>query len=177
MTVRYSLTPELRVELKKPLGMLIRGSFAETTRRLKEIAEDEKPTAIISVGDTVTRNIVRGHLFAQLSVVDNRVMRRNTRPVAFTVQQTIHVENPPGVITEEAIAAIQEALKSNRRVKIVVDGEEDLLTLIAILHAPENAFVVYGQPREGIVLVKATPEKKAQIAGILNAMEDARKPK
>jgi len=177
MTVRYSLTPELRVELKKPLGTLIRGSSAETTRKFKEIAEAEKPPAIISVGDTVTRNLVRSHLQAQLSVVDNKVMRRNTRPVTFTVQQTMHVENPPGTITEEAIGAIQEALKSNRRVKIVVDGEEDLLTLIVILYAPENAFVVYGQPHEGIVLVKVTPEKKAQIDGILKAMEYARKPK
>jgi uncharacterized protein (UPF0218 family) len=177
MTVRYSLAPELRVKLKKPLGTLIRGSSAETMKRLKEIAEAEKPTVMISVGDTVTRNFVRSHLSAQLSVVDNRVMRRNTRPVAFTVQRTIHVENPPGVITEEAITAIQEALKSNRRVKIVVDGEEDLLTLIAILHAPDNAFVVYGQPHEGIVLVKVTPEKKVRIAGILKAMEGARKPK
>lgn len=177
MTVRYSLTPELRVELKKPLGMLIRGSFSETTRRLKEIVEDEKPTAIISVGDTVTRSLARGRLSAQLSVVDNRVMRKKTRPVALTAQETIHVENPAGVITEEAMAVIQETLKTNRRIKIVVDGEEDLLTLIAILHAPDKAFVVYGQPREGIVLVKVTPEKKAHVAGILNAMEDARKPK
>ena len=177
MTVRYSLTPELRVELKKPLGTLIRGSFFETMRRLKEAAEAEKPTTIVSVGDAVTGNLVKSDLPVQLSVVDNRIMRRDTRPFSFTVEQTICVENPPGRITEESITAVQEALKSNRRVKIVVDGEEDLLTLIAILHAPDNAFVVYGQPHEGIVLVKVTPEKKAQIATILKAMEDARKPK
>ena len=177
MTVRHSLTPELRIKLKKPLGDLIQGSPAETMKRLKKIVEKEKPSAMISVGDAVTRSLLRSHFTAQLSIVDNRVMRRKTLPVAFTAQETIHVENPAGEITEEAAAAIQEALRSNRRVKIVVDGEEDLLALIAILYAPERAFVVYGQPREGIVLVKVTPEKKAEIAEILKAMEDVRKPK
>jgi len=56
-----------------------------------------------------------------------------------------------------------------------VDGEEDLLTLVAVLHAPENSFIVYGQPREGVVIVKATREKKAEVAEILKAMESVSK--
>ena len=38
--------------------------------------------------------------------------------------------------------------------KIVVEGEEDLATLPAILYAPPGSVVVYGQPDEGSVLVK-----------------------
>ncbi|MDI6805914.1 MAG: DUF359 domain-containing protein, partial [Candidatus Bathyarchaeia archaeon] len=59
----------------------------------------------------------------------------------------------------------------------IVDGEEDLLTLIAVLYAPQNSFVVYGQPYEGIVVVKVTPEKKAEVSEILKTMETARKTK
>ena len=116
-------------------------------------------------------------MFPQLSIVDNRVMRRNVQPVPLTAEKTIHVKNPPGTITEEALEAIQEAIKSNCRVKIVADGEEDLLTLIAVLYSPENAFVIYGQPYEGVVVVKVTPEKKAEVAGILKAMKNVRKAK
>jgi len=37
--------------------------------------------------------------------------------------------------------------------------------------------VVYGQPREGIVIVKVTPEKKARVADFLKAMKSVRKAK
>jgi uncharacterized protein (UPF0218 family) len=177
MIIAYILTPELRRKLKKPIGVLVRGSFSETMKRFKDVTEKEKPSRIISVGDTVSKNLVRNHIFPQLSIVDNRVMRRRIRPTSLAAENTIYIRNPPGTITEEALLAIQDAFKSNRRVKIVVDGEEDLLALIVVYYAPENSFVVYGQPYEGIVVVKVTPEKKAEISEILNAMENVRKAK
>jgi len=177
MATAYSLTPELRKKLKKPIGTLIRGSFAQTMKILKNMTEKEKPVFMISVGDTVSKNLAKNHMFPQLSIVDNRVMRRTVQPIPLTAEKVIHVKNPPGTITEEALSAIQEALKSNCRVKIVADGEEDLLVLIAVVYSPENAFVIYGQPYEGVVVVKVTPEKKAEVAGILKVMENVRKAK
>jgi len=177
MTIVYSITPELRRKLKEPLGTLIRGSFSETMRRFKDIKEKEKPISIISVGDTVSKNLVKNHVFPQLAIVDNRVMRKSIQPTSLAAESTIYVRNSPGTITEEALVAIQDALKSNRRVKIVVDGEEDLLALIAVLYAEENSFVVYGQPYEGVVVVKVTPKKKAEVAEILKVMENVRKAK
>ncbi|MEM2117658.1 MAG: DUF359 domain-containing protein [Candidatus Bathyarchaeia archaeon] len=177
MPIKYSLTPELRIRLKKPLGTLIRGSFAETMKKFKEMVDKEKPACIISVGDTVSRNLVENRILPQLSIVDNRVMRRTAQPLPPTEHKIVNVRNPPGTITEEAFVTIQDALKTTWKTKIVVDGEEDLLTLIAILYAPENAFVVYGQPYEGIVVVKVTPDKKAEIASILKTMENIRKTK
>jgi uncharacterized protein (UPF0218 family) len=143
----------------------------------KDMVEKEKPAVIISVGDTVSKNLEQNHVFPQLLIVDNRVMRRNILSIPLTAEKIIHIKNPPGTITEEALIAIQEALKSHCRVKIVVDGEEDLLTLIAVLYSPENSLVIYGQPHEGVVVVKATNEKKAEIALILKAMENVRKAK
>ncbi len=177
MSIKYSLTPELRIRLKNPLGVLIRGSFAETMKKFKKMVNEEKPVAIISVGDTVSRNLVENRILPQLSIVDTRVMRRGAQPLPQTEHKTVFVKNPAGTITEESLTAIQEALKSNHKIKIVVDGEEDLLALIAILYAPETAFVVYGQPYEGVVVVKVTPNKKTEIADILKAMESVRKTK
>jgi uncharacterized protein (UPF0218 family) len=175
MIIVYRLTPELRRKLKKPLGILIRGSFSGTVKKFRDIGEREKPPRIISVGDTVSKNLVENNIFPQLSIVDNRVMRKSIKPIELGADETAMVKNPPGTITEEAFTAVQEALESSRRVKIVVDGEEDLLTLIAVLHAPEDSFIVYGQPREGVVIVKATREKKAEVAEILEAMESVSK--
>ena len=166
----YKLMPTLRRKLKRPLGMLIRGSYSETIRKVKDVIKKEKSPRIISVGDTVSENLVRNNIFPQLSIVDNKVMRKSIKPIALGADETVMVENPAGTITEEAVTAIQESLESNSRVKIVVDGEEDLLTLIAVSQAPENSLIVYGQPREGMVVVKATREKKAEVAEILKAM-------
>jgi len=90
-------------------------------------------------------------------------------------EKTFYVKNPQGTITEEAVTAIQEALQGSQNAKIIVEGEEDLLTLIVIMQAAQNSLVLYGQPREGIVVVKVTPDKKAQVSEILKAMGNGSK--
>jgi len=170
MVVLYAVTPELRIKLKEPFGELIKGSFSQTMAKIKELKEKEKPPKIISVGDTVTKNLHDYGVGVDLAVVDNLCMRKKFQPVIYTAK-TVTVKNPPGTITREAIDAIKEALQSQEHIHIVVDGEEDLLTLTAVLYAPENSAVIYGQPYEGIVVVKVTPEKKAKAAEFLKAME------
>lgn len=177
MAPTYILTPELRIRLKKPLGMLIQGSFNETMTRVRGMIEREKPPAVISVGDTVSRNLVENGVLPKLAIVDNKVMRKKTRPVDLPAEKEVVAVNPAGTITEEAINAVRDALNRDVNVKILVDGEEDLLTLIAVLYAPENAFVIYGQPRQGAVLIKVTREKRKEIEEILKAMETVRKAK
>jgi uncharacterized protein (UPF0218 family) len=177
MAVAYNVTPELRAKLKRPFGLLIRGSFAETMCRMEDIVKREKPPKVISVGDTVSRNLHGCQLRPQLSITDNKCMRKRVEPRVFSAKSVVYVKNPQGTITEEAIMAVRKALESEKHVHIVVDGEEDLLTLIAVLYAPEKSLVVYGQPHEGIVVVKVTSEKKAEAAEILKAMETVRKAK
>ncbi len=58
---------------------------------------------------------------------------------------------------------------------LLVDGEEDLLTLVAVLYAPENALVVYGQPNQGIVVVRVTSKKRAEAERIWGAMKTVKK--
>ncbi|MEM2107738.1 MAG: DUF359 domain-containing protein [Candidatus Bathyarchaeia archaeon] len=176
MAVAYSITPELRVKLKDPFGTLIRGSFDETVSKLKELLESEKTPALVAVGDTVSRNLHEHSMAPQLLITDNKSMRKSIKPRIFAAK-VLHVKNPPGTITEEAIATIKSALESGEPTQIIVDGEEDLLTLIAVLYAPTDSLVVYGQPREGLVAVKATAEKKAEAAEILKAMKTLRKAK
>jgi uncharacterized protein (UPF0218 family) len=177
MPIAYIVTPKLRAKLKEPFGALIQGTFSETMSKLETIAEREKPPRIISVGDTVSRNLHEHGVNPQLSITDNKRMRKRIQPRIFPAKSIVRVKNPQGTITEEAITAIQEALESGEQAHIIVDGEEDLLTLIAVLHAPEGSLVVYGQPYEGIVVVKVTPEKKAKVMEILKAMKIARKAK
>jgi uncharacterized protein (UPF0218 family) len=84
----------------------------------------------------------------------------------------ISVDNPAGVITEDLIDAVGNALKSDEHVRIFVRGEEDLAAVPAILMAPEGSAVLYGQPDEGVVLVKITSDKKEQMEDLLTAILD-----
>jgi len=177
MDVVYALTPELREKFKQPFGLLLRGTFAETMKELKAIVSGEKPPRIISVGDTVSRNLHKHEIKPQLSITDNRSLRRTIQPATFQCKRVFCVKNPQGTITTEAIVAVQDALRSSDDAHIIVDGEEDLLTLIAVLYAPDDSLVVYGQPYEGVVVVKVTAEKRAEAKQLLDAMVCAGKAK
>jgi len=177
MAVAYVITPEMRAKLKEPFGMLIQGSFEETMQTLGNIVEREKPPKIVSVGDTVSRNLHVKKINPQLSITDNKIMRKRVKQQIFTNKSLVHVKNPQGTITEEAIEAVKEAIKSDGYFHILVDGEEDLLALIAIIYAPEKALVIYRQPNEGIVVVEASSEKKAEAIKTLKAMKTVRKAK
>jgi len=171
MVIAYSLTPELRAKLKEPFGVLVRGSFAETMRELQRIVAAEKPAVVVGVGDTVSRNLDAYGVAAGLLVTDSLRRRRRVAPAVFAGMRVVCVRNPAGVITEEAVAAVREALASGERVHVVVDGEEDLLVLVAVAYAPLGGLVVYGQPGEGLVVVRVSAAKRAEALGILKGME------
>ena len=171
MTTAYILTPELRIKLKEPFGDLIQGTPQVTMSKLKEIVAKEKPPLIISVGDVVSQNLHKHNFEPQLTIIDNVSLRDQPIPQVADVQKTVYVDNPQGTITQEAISAVKKALESGEHTHIIVRGEEDLFTLIAVLYAPENAFVIYGQPYSGIVVVKVGFEKKARVQEFLNAMK------
>jgi hypothetical protein len=65
---------------------------------------------------------------------------------------------------------IKKAFSSEPPVRIIVDGEEDLLVIPACILAPENSVVMYGQPNEGLVIVQITPKIRAKVQKILDAM-------
>jgi len=165
------LTPQLRKKLKKPLGTLFQGALEETMKILETLIEKEKPAKVVTVGDKVSQDLTDHHILPDVLIVDNKIMRKKISPISATADRVVNVKNPAGTITEEAWLAIEKAMEDSRRTKIVVDGEEDLLTLVAILTAPENSLVLYGQPRKRVVVVKATVEIKQKVQKIVEAMK------
>jgi GTP-dependent dephospho-CoA kinase len=170
MAVTHKITSELRVKLKEPFGTLIKGAPQQTMAKIKEILQKEKPPKLISVGDTVSKNLFENKLTPDIAVIDNMCMRKSLPAQNFS-GKAVYVKNPQGTVTDQAVSELKKALSSRERIHLVVDGEEDLLVLVAVLFAPENSLIVYGQPYEGIVVVKATPQKKAEASSFLKAME------
>ena len=165
------LPDELRPLLKRPLGQLF-SSVTTAIERLRQL----RPTRLIAVGDIVTAEFIEAGLKPDVAVVDFLVMRS---PVDKKIRRTIdsfdvkivRVKNPAGTITQELRTALDEAKPP---LKIIVDGEEDLATLPAVLSAPPGSVVVYGQPNEGIVIVEATEPKRREFKMLLEQFKTSR---
>ena len=165
-----AITPILRRELKNPMGILFKGTPEETMNQLSQLILKEKPQYIISVGDVVSQNMLKQRFPIQLIIVDNKVMRNPAKPIKARVPRKVNIKNPPGTLTPEAWAAIEQALKQEQPTQVLVDGEEDLLALVAILKAPKTSLVVYGQPHEGVVVVKVDDSIKEKVKRIIQEM-------
>ena len=65
---------------------------------------------------------------------------------------------------------IKEAFSEAVPVRVFVKGEEDLLVLPVLVHAPENSVVLYGQPDEGLVIVPVNQEARDKANKIMDLM-------
>jgi len=139
--------------------------------KLKMIVQQSKPSKVTTVGDVVSRESLAAGIQVSLRIVDQMTLRKRIRPVEMKAERTYRVRNPAGVITREAWDTIKRALK-DREAVIFVDGEEDLLAIPAVLESPDHAFVIYGQPSEGLVVVTSSPEKKSEVREIVNRMTE-----
>jgi len=140
-------------------------------KELTELILREKPKCIISVGDVVSQNVLKHGIHAQIIIVDHRVMRENSVQIKTAIYKKINVKNTAGTLTPETWRVIEQALKQKQPTQVFVEGEEDLLTLVAVLEAPENSLVVYGQPHEGVVAVKTDKKTKDKVQQIVDAMK------
>lgn len=166
----FVLTEVQRQRLKQPLGELITGTPSECIKALRSVLEKERPSSLILVGDTVSRNTVQSGIKPDMIVIDNREERREATKFGHGRTYIFRTTNQPGTIELEAWNIIEKAIGEGNSV-VLVEGEEDLLSLIVILVAASGSLVVYGQPNEGIVLVRVSPEKKKEIQGIIDEMK------
>jgi len=162
------LPDDLRDQLKTPLGNLISDNDPNKENIIKKISAE---SIIITVGDRTTENMLQLGLKPQIQIIDGLEKRSECAvPADDTINTKLSCKNSPGEITEESIQVIQRAFSSEPPVRITVDGEEDLLVIPACIFAPENSVVMYGQPNEGLVIVTITPEIRAKVQKILDAM-------
>jgi uncharacterized protein (UPF0218 family) len=159
---------ELKERVRKPLGRLIHGTPGETSSIL--IDELRKVSGkIIAVGDRVSRELSALGVRVDVYIIDDRIERQSVEPFTMRGAVELRCENEPGTISEDAYAAIRDAVNMNEPVVVRVRGEEDLLALVAIIEAPIGSLVIYGQPRMGVVLVDVDEKAKQNALSILGA--------
>lgn len=151
--------------LKQPFGTLVPDK--QVTRQ-KVASMLKGATKVIAVGDATTERLVSFGMIPDVAVIDGKERRsRRSYPANYPAKE-LRCANPAGSISKEAVKVLQDALKAPPPMRVLVDGEEDLLALPAFASAPEGSAVLYGQPLEGLVVVRITPAKQKQAKDLMD---------
>ncbi|MBU0762526.1 MAG: GTP-dependent dephospho-CoA kinase family protein [Candidatus Altiarchaeota archaeon] len=156
------ITPHLRQYLKKPLGAII-----------KDTDKIPKDSILVCVGDFASKRLLSEGFKPKIVVYDGKTKREDVGvadEITAYKGENHTLVNPPGELVDEAIDLMEKLFKDGKPHKVYVEGEEDLTALAAIKHAPYGAYVVYGQPNEGLVLVKVNSEVKDKIKKVIDEM-------
>jgi GTP-dependent dephospho-CoA kinase len=176
--LKVSITPDILKELKKPLGKLILESDITEKKIRKEIVGNNRK--IITVGDRSTERLISFEIFPNLVIIDGVERRQERRSsladklIALKAKDITRISciNPAGSITQEAITKIKFALSGERNFILQVVGEEDLLTLPVCYFAPSNSLVCYGQPQEGLVIIKVKNSMRRKAKELINSINN-----
>ena len=131
---------------------------------------------IATVGDICTIKIIEEIRVPNLMIIDYKTKRNidldeaQTKIIESINCHSVNVRNEAGTITDELINAFEKAIYSNKTTKIVVDGEEDLVTLPAIKLCKNGAKVIYGMPDKGMVVVDVNQQTKERTNRLLERM-------
>ena len=163
----FRLPEELRPKLAKPLGRVYGaeevggGEFQSVVRNA---------SMVVTVGDRVTDTLEEVGRTPDVQVVDE-VERRSLRsPPKVPFARLVRVKNPAGELTLAAIEGMKKAFGGKKPVRVKVEGEEDLMAMLAIVLAPVSAVVFYGQPGVGVVAVKSDAASRSRSRAILARM-------
>ncbi len=157
----------MRDELKIVVGQIVSE---------EDIANElEDSSFIVTVGDVVTLTLLDLGIVPDISIVDYQTQRIPMDEVKDRLaefdQPEVHVLNPATEITWELWLAIEDGYKNPRKLRIVVDGEEDLAAIPCIVQAPEGATVIYGIPFKGLMLLRVDDKIRALALEALKKME------
>ena len=164
------LSPEDIHLLKNPFGILIHDKYI-TKRKIEAILKKAKQ--VISVGDCTTDRLISFDIIPDILVIDGierRTKRSHGLHSKIMAAKELRCSNPPGSISKEAFSVLYQALTMRGPIKVIVNGEEDMLALPIIAIADDKAVVLYGQPLEGMVVVNINPEMQAKAKNLMERM-------
>lgn len=156
-----ALSSSVKSKLKKPFGKIVK---INSKLKLKNL---------IAVGDISVSQLLKFRILPKISIVDFYVQRKlrfhNLTQLGFgSANADVIVKNPAGTISKSLSTQIGKALIKQNSTVILVDGEEDLAAIPAILLAPLGYTIVYGQPERGAVVVNIDNKIKESLCEILS---------
>ena len=173
------LPEELREALGRGfIGVRACGQEALVTGVLLELL-DECAGAVV-VGDYICSKLLGSGYLPNVCVVDGVTRRGITWQVGWgRFDRVLRCRNPRSHICREAEEGVAEAIRlaeGGARVLLVVEGEEDLLALAAMMGVRSGWCVAYGLPGCGAELVFVNDDVRAVARGILGLFEEVELP-
>ncbi|HEY6537219.1 MAG TPA: DUF359 domain-containing protein [Candidatus Nitrosocosmicus sp.] len=153
--------------LKEPFGILIPDSEITKEKIFSFIKDSEK---IVTVGDTTTKKFLDFGFIPNLSIIDNKEKRiAISDPIKYCVDDKIFCKNKPGELNIRVIDIVKKLISLDfDKIQIIIDGEEDIVALPLFVNAPDNWTIFYGQPNEGMVIVKMGERTRERALDIFN---------
>jgi len=162
------LPDSLREQLKIPMGLLLPIGQDNKENIQKHLLNN---SYIITVGDRTTEKMIEYEIIPSLQIIDGLEKRIKREFPKIGSESELKIDNPAAEITLQSIEIIKKAFKMTAPVRLIVNGEEDLLVLPVCIHAPENSVVLYGQPNKGLVLVQINTEIRNKAQSLLDMMK------
>ena len=144
----------LRERLSRPFGPVL--GFDEAAARLAR----RRPQKVVAVGDQIVMNLLRADLKPDVAIVDLACQRH---PVPREWERAMReaagrgmdhsVPNPAGGVHPRMEEALRTLLADGSG-WLLIEGEDDLCSLVVMASAPPQTLLLYGQPKMGVVWVE-----------------------
>jgi cytidyltransferase-like protein len=145
-------------EFKTPMGELFEGPEDSPEVALSAMLEalPRNHGALVAVGDVTVKGLMDMGILPDIAFVDGQT-KREALDASLLVNKDEYplnnsVTNPPGQLTPDLLEVVRWSLQQDEPVLVEVDGEEDLAPMFVLATAPLGTIIVYGQPRQGVVM-------------------------
>lgn len=166
----FSLPESLRVDLAAAWGPVV---DSESLLDLLNIWG-----AAVCVGDYVARLCLKALPKGIYTIIIDWVTRRGESTVLSRVEleaagivEVVKISNAPGTVdlrALEAVCRVLERMEAKKRIAIMVDGEEDMLAIVAADCSEWP--IVYGLPGVGSVVLPPGPLRRVKVGSSLRAL-------
>ncbi|MBI4973025.1 pantetheine-phosphate adenylyltransferase [Candidatus Roizmanbacteria bacterium] len=177
-TKRWTLPISLRSTLREPLGNVFTGRLSEkksVVKRIVDTIQKAKPSMTFAIGDIIAGSLWESGFSPSITVIDYKSRREALREISnfkFQISNFRRYRNRAGTIEVSAVRRLKTLcnnfLRENTPQSLIIEGEEDLMVLPAILVAPLGSIVLYGQYNLGVIAVSVTEEKKEGVLKIVS---------
>ena len=180
---KFILPEFLKGDLRKPMGHILPSISAlseEYITKIKDTLSTYGSIYCCAVGDMVTFELKKRDIFHFISVIDSTTQRKalNKEILKDIIEiGCSNAKNEKGTIQKEAILELKKLFLKNElghigaTNQLHIQGEEDLLTLVAVLLAPLGGHVWYGQQGIGAIDVEVTEKMKDTVYNLLKRFE------
>jgi uncharacterized protein (UPF0218 family)/phosphopantetheine adenylyltransferase len=158
-----------RGDLKAPKGEVFHVRDGSPEVAVVKKLLKEQPKCVIAVGDVTSDTVINEGFTPDVCIVDG-ITKRGKYEGTVTGQREYSFYNPAAVLFPEAWSTIATAIEDGKKSVINVEGEEDLMGFPAVLLAPNNSVMIYGQPDVGIVWVPVNKSNKKLARDLLKNM-------